>query len=128
MTLILTPLEKALNSLNKALQQPFNEYIRDASIQRFEYSFELCWKMLRRQLIEDHGETSIQMLTRKELFRFAADKGYISDPIVWFTYHRARNETSHLYNESKANEVYQITQQFLPEAQALLKRLQSAND
>lgn len=84
--------------------------------------------MLRRQLIEDHGEASIQTLTRKELFRFAADKATIPDPISWFTYHRARNETLHIYNESKANEVYQIAQHFLPEAQALLNKLQAAND
>ena len=68
MTLILTPLQNTLSSLDKALRQPLNEFTRDASIQRFEYSFELCWKMLRRQLIEDHGEVSIQTLTRKELF------------------------------------------------------------
>ena len=38
--LILEPLEKALDSLQKALQ-PKDEFVRDAAIQRFEYSFEL---------------------------------------------------------------------------------------
>lgn len=119
MSLILTPLQKAVASLELALQQPKDEFIRDAVIQRFEYTYELCWKMLRRKLIEDLGESEVVMLSRRELFRLAADYGLISDSTHWITYHKARNETSHVYDEAKAEEVFQVASQFLPDAKKL---------
>ena len=127
MELILTPLEKAVASLAKAVQQPKDEFIRDAVIQRFEYTYELCWKMLRRRLAEDQGESEVKLLSRKELFRMAAEYELLSDPAPWFSYHKARNETSHIYDEKKAEEVYLIAVQFLTDAQMLLKRLQERN-
>lgn len=42
MGLILIPLQKAVASLELALQQPKDEFIRDAVIQRFGYTYELC--------------------------------------------------------------------------------------
>jgi hypothetical protein len=47
----LKPLENALRQLNRAMEQPETEFIRDAVIQRFELTFELCWGTLQR-LIE----------------------------------------------------------------------------
>ena len=47
-------LTKAVASLTAALQEakvrPGDEFVRDASIQRFEYTYELCVRSLRRQL------------------------------------------------------------------------------
>jgi len=119
----LTPLTKSITSLKKALEQPFNEFTRDASIQRFEYTYELCWKMLRRQLSEDQGSSAIKLLSRKELFRIAAELGYLDNPVDWFAYHKARNETSHTYDEKKANEVFQIIQRFISDAEKLHQML-----
>lgn len=128
MSLILTPLSKAVASLALALAQPKDEFIRDAVIQRFEYTYELCWKMMRRQLIEDHGQSEVALLSRRELFRMAADYALIEDSQRWITYHKARNETSHVYDENKAEEVYLIASSFLPDAQALTERLQISNE
>jgi nucleotidyltransferase substrate binding protein (TIGR01987 family) len=99
-------LQNALNSLDKALAEPINEFVRDAAIQRFEYCYELCWKMLRRVLAEDKGTEAISDLSRRDLFRLASQKHLIDDPLIWFEFHKARNETSHTYNETKALEVY----------------------
>jgi len=63
--IILTTFEKALLSLEKALEQPKNEFIRDSVIQRFEYTYELAWKMLRRFLVADVGSEALAPLTRK---------------------------------------------------------------
>ena len=50
----LTSLDKALSSLQKATErygrEPEDEEVRDSVIQRFEYSYELCWKMLSKEL------------------------------------------------------------------------------
>lgn len=126
--IILQPFDKALKSLALALAQPKNEFIRDAVIQRFEYSYELAWKMLRRFLVADVGAETLAPLSRKDLFRMAADKRLIADPIAWFAYHHARNSTSHTYDEVVANEVYEVSQKFLLDAQTLLQELTSRND
>ena len=50
----LTSLKKALTSLQKAIEryvrEPEDDEVRDSVIQRFEYSYELCWKMLSKEL------------------------------------------------------------------------------
>lgn len=128
MSLILTPLHKAVSSLELALAQPKDEFIRDAVIQRFEYTYELCWRMMRRRLIADHGESAVSLLSRRELFRMAADYQLITDSVSWMLYHKARNETSHLYDESKAEEVFLIASDFLPDARLLQAQLDARNE
>lgn len=53
----LTPLTRALAALQRGLLRwqatPEDEELRDACIQRFEFTFELCWKMLKRRLEMD---------------------------------------------------------------------------
>lgn len=125
--LVITPLRNAVASLGTALAQPKNEFIRDAVIQRFEYTYELAWKMLRRQLVEDLGAEAVTPLSRQDLFRLAAEHGLIADPLPWFAYHKARNITSHTYNETVAEEVYQAAQSFLGDAEGLLRALGTSN-
>jgi hypothetical protein len=54
MSIDLTSFRKALDSLDrglaKARQAPEDEELRDGAIQRFEYSYELAWKSLKRML------------------------------------------------------------------------------
>ena len=126
--IILTTFEKALLSLEKALEQPKNEFIRDSVIQRFEYTYELAWKMLRRFLVADVGSEALAPLTRKDLFRLAADKKIITDPLPWFEYHKARNTTSHTYDEVVAEQVYQSAKLFFTDAQLLYKELERRNN
>ncbi|RME21181.1 MAG: nucleotidyltransferase [Deltaproteobacteria bacterium] len=119
-----TPLEKAIESLRRALAQPKNEFIRDSVIQRFEFCYELGWKFLRRCLAEEEGAEYVRHLSRKDIFRLAAQKGIIDAPEQWFDFHRARNETSHLDSENKADEVYEKAREFLPAVEKLLAQLE----
>ncbi|RMH54251.1 MAG: nucleotidyltransferase, partial [Candidatus Hydrogenedentota bacterium] len=43
-------LESLRRGIERARRVPEDEEVRDAVIQRFEYSFELAWKMLKRRL------------------------------------------------------------------------------
>jgi nucleotidyltransferase substrate binding protein (TIGR01987 family) len=70
----LEPLQRALQSLEEALAQPKNEFTRDASIQRFEYTFELCWKVLKRYI---EAVAGLQEYNIKDLFRAAGKLGLI---------------------------------------------------
>lgn len=79
MPLILDPLEKALYSLDKCWKRSQDargdEELRDACIQRFEYTFELSWKMLKRQLeIEIASREEVDSYSKKTLFRVGGEK------------------------------------------------------
>jgi nucleotidyltransferase substrate binding protein (TIGR01987 family) len=106
-----------------ALDAPKDEFTRDAAIQRFEYSYELAWKLLKRYLSTEAGE-NVDGLARRELFRIAKDNALLGDVTLWMTFHDARNRTSHVYNEQVANEVYLTAKSFLPEAESLYENLE----
>ena len=125
--IVLTPFNKALSSLNAALAQTKDEFVRDAVIQRFEYTYELAWKMLKRHLDESEGAATIDALSRKDLFRLAGERGILDNVEAWFGYHRARNETSHTYDANKAEQVYEVARQFAPDAGKLLVELERRN-
>ncbi|EKD58680.1 MAG: hypothetical protein ACD_56C00073G0009, partial [uncultured bacterium] len=48
-------LEQALKMWEKALNTTFSDISRDASIQRYEFSFELLWKVVKKYLKEIEG-------------------------------------------------------------------------
>ncbi len=123
MNLSLEPFEKALHSLQIALAEPKNEIVRDATIQRFEYTFELCWKMLKRYFrLNNNAEIS----SVKEIFREAGRQGLIQSVEHWFAYLEARNLTSHVYDANVADSVYNTVKQFEPDAAYLLLQLKKA--
>ena len=141
MKLDLSSLHKAIDSLektlkvaeNKVLAAEFDNDVKDAIragvIQNFEFTYELCWKFMRRWLKENADvEEAEYPRTRKELFRLAARFGLIKEPLPWFSYSDARNLTSHTYDEDKAETVYQTAVGFLGDARYLLDRLQEHND
>jgi len=118
-----TPLRKALASLDKALAitEP-DDLARDAAIQRFEYTYELCWKMMKRHL-EWNGTLDTYRLSKKDILRQAARAGLIGDPERWFLHHDARNESSHAYNENIAVKVFSGLAGFAADAHELLDNL-----
>lgn len=129
-TLDLSSLEKAVSSLDEVLQaceqEPENKFLQDASIQRFEYTYELCHKMLKRFLeMTEPSRDVIDNLAFADLIRTASEKKLLkSDWQVWRLFRQARNITSHTYDKSKANEVSKLLPDFLIEAQSLLSTLQ----
>lgn len=121
--LILTPFTKAIKSLADVLGESKTIIVRDATIQRFEYTFELAVKMIQRYFQEQGTVANVDALTYNDICRIAAEAELITDPKLWFAFRRARNETSHAYDEKKAENVYKIAKLFLPEAQHLLSEL-----
>ena len=129
-TLNLAPLGKALNSLDRALARALaateDEELRDACIQRFEYSFELSWKMLKRQLrAELANPAELDLWSFKQMIRVAGERRLIADVEAWFDYREKRNLTSHTYDERKARQVFAVLPRFARDAVDLLSRLQA---
>lgn len=128
----LSTLAKALASLERAINRTReaadDEELRDAVIQRFEYTYELSWKMLRQQLEQIHPSPSeITQASFKEFTRIGAEYQLIQHVEAWFEYRRMRNITAHTYDEEKAGEVYKTAVAFFKDAQDLLKKLEERN-
>ena len=133
MQLDFSSFEKALYSLQRVLDRsltvPEDEDIRDACIQRFEYTYELAFKMIKRQMEQELPSTEeLDHLPFKEVIRVGAERGLITVPQRWFDYRDKRNITSHTYDESKAREVYAILTDFASDAADLLSRLKRRHD
>lgn len=99
---VLQSLNAALNRLDDALAQPKTEWTRDASIQRFEFSFELAWKAIQR-FAKDEG---VDAASPRQAFRVALKLGWIEDDDAWLEMLEDRNRTSHTYREETAEQIY----------------------
>ena len=79
-----------------------NDIIRDALIQRFEFTYELAWKTTKEYL-ESMG------IMDKNFPRVVIQEAYIQNLIKneenWLGMIKDRNMTSHLYKESIAKEI-----------------------
>ncbi len=131
----LTSLRKAIDSLSESLKWYHADegnvpidILRDSVIQRFEYTYELSWKMMKRWLEINIGSTYVDGISRKELFRFATEHQLIQDPIKWFSYHEARNQTSHVYNEIVAEDVFGVVDDFVKDVEYLYHEIIKHND
>lgn len=133
MNLDLSALEKAIESLEKGMKRacgaPADEELRDAVIQRFEYTYELCWKMIKRRVETDAAVPSdVDALSFQALMREAGERGLVEEVSRWMEYREQRNITSHVYNQKKAASVFQTARVFLPDARALLVELKRRNN
>jgi nucleotidyltransferase substrate binding protein (TIGR01987 family) len=93
---------KAFGQLEKAARQPKDEFVRDSVIQRFEFTHELAWKMLKLRLEQE----DVFARTPRETMQASLEAGYIEDGNAWSDLQKMRNLTSHTYNEELAENVY----------------------
>lgn len=115
-----TSLENAIKSLEKALSRtPKNDIERDGVIQRFEYTFELAWKFVRRVFLA-MGRNNVQA-SPKPLIREAHTEHLIDDVEAWFEFLEARNNTVHIYDSRIADKVFEVARKFPPFVRKLLK-------
>ncbi len=47
--------KRAVDTFESILNEPYSIIVRDATIQRFEYTFEAIWKFLKEYLKEKEG-------------------------------------------------------------------------
>lgn len=132
MPLDLSPLVKAVARLGEGLERhsatPQDDQLRDGLIQRFEFTYDLAHKMLRRTLeAAAANPEEIDRMAFPTLIRTAWEQGLItSDWIAWRTWREMRNITSHTYDEAKARMVAEAVPGFLAEARDLVNRLEAS--
>ena len=82
--------------------------VLDGTIKRFEFTFELGWK-LARAILDDQGVVvNSPRAAIKEAFRI----NLIQDGEGWIKMLEERNKTSHIYDENQAKEIYQQIKKF----------------
>ena len=89
-----------------------DEIIKEGLIQRFEYTHELAWNVMK-DYANYQGNTSIG--GSRDATREAFQIQLISDGKVWMDMIGSRNKTSHTYNEETASEIYsKILNEYYP--------------
>lgn len=106
-------------ALDEARTPQASTVVRDGAIQRFEYCFELAWKTMKRILRSKGSEVN----HARDVIREAAQEGWIDEPVLWFNFLEQRNQSSHIYNQDIAAEVYRHLPSFQLELGKLLEKL-----
>ncbi|HEY8036545.1 MAG TPA: HI0074 family nucleotidyltransferase substrate-binding subunit [Methylobacter sp.] len=130
-----SPLANAISQLEKSIayaksemaenNSDLFEQFRNSVIQCFKFTYELSHKMLKRYLEATAANPEeIDLSTFQNIIRMGNEKGLLrSDWTVWRDYRLARSNSSHTYDGSKAEAVYQIASDFLDEAKYLYRQL-----
>lgn len=109
---------KALKAFEAIFKEPYSMIVRDAAIQRFEFTFEAVWKFCKEYLKVREG---LIAASPKTVFRELGVLGKLNEEEVVqcleMTDHR--NDTSHTYKE----EVAKIIFDSLPKYQKLMAKI-----
>jgi nucleotidyltransferase substrate binding protein (TIGR01987 family) len=107
-------------------REPTDEQIRDGLIQRFEFTYELSHKMLRRYLKEIAASPDeIEQMPFADLIRTGNAQGLLrGDWPAWRRFREMRARTSHAYDAEVALQVAAAIPEFLEEAEHLYAELQ----
>lgn len=116
--------QQALETLAEALEMPFSIIVRDGTIQRFEYSFESCWKLLKTYL---HHQEGLVCNSPKSCFRAALSTNLLSEGEVrqFLAMTDDCNLTSHTYIKAVAETLYSKLPGYLALMETLVARLEA---
>lgn len=115
-------LKRALRRLEEALQEDQeNSLIVDGTIQRFEFTFEIYWKSLKRLL----AWQGIEARTPRETLTQAFMVGWLDNEQAWLQMLKDRNTTSHAYDEEVALRILGHINQYFPEMKKTFEVLEN---
>ena len=113
-------LRKATNRFAEALQEPESSIVMDATIQRFEFTYELMWKTLKIFLEDIHG---IRAVSPRLVFKEAYALSIIEQEDIFLEMIQSRNLLSHTYNEEQAEQIYKKCPLYLSAIKELYQRI-----
>jgi nucleotidyltransferase substrate binding protein (TIGR01987 family) len=98
-------LEKFVNAVDlfeELKKEGFEDIYLDLIVKRFEFTYEMSWKALKRYL-EFLG---LDPKSPRSTFKEAYAQQLISDETVWLDMIEQRNLSTHIYDESEMKEVF----------------------
>ncbi|HOL63580.1 MAG: nucleotidyltransferase substrate binding protein [Elusimicrobiales bacterium] len=116
-------LKKVFQKLKEATIKAKDDLDRDGVIQRFEFTTELLWKTLKIVLEYQSIDASQgPKYVVKQAFKF----GYIPDDEIILDILNDRNQTSHIYEEKTAEEIYtRISKIYVSKIEEIINHLES---
>lgn len=132
-TFNITALENAEKRLQEMLarynKEHEDEAVRDSVIQRFEFTYSIALKTLRKYFIERAFVLEeVNQMSFNEMIRTASQLNLlVSNLEKWTVYREMRNMTSHTYDEEIALQVVSIIPDFSKEIAYLITRLKESN-
>jgi nucleotidyltransferase substrate binding protein (TIGR01987 family) len=125
----ISPLVNAVARLREGLdrhrREPHDEQLRDGLIQRFEFTYEPCHRMLRRYLrMVAASPGTYDQMPFQDLIRTADEQGLPQgDWPAWRRYRDMRARASHTYAAAVAEQVAAGIPDFVVEATYLVDQL-----
>ena len=121
--------ERAIQSLREGLERYQYDIkdiqIRDGLVQRFEFTYELSHKILKRYLVYAAASPrQFEEMAFQDLIRTANEQGLLlGDWNIWRGFRDMRVRTGHTYNEDVAIDVVKGIPRFIKEAVFLRDQL-----
>lgn len=109
----------ALARLEEALDRPEDSIVRDACIQRFEFTFETAWRAIQADALME----GVNCASPRDCLRAAFRLEIIDNDERWFRMVEDRNRTSHTYDEALAADIYRSLSGYAAILSAMLARL-----
>ncbi len=132
LTSAIRQLEKSLGFLRSDLAESnadLREQFRAASIQAFEFVYEVTVKMIRRQMEQITATPAeLQGMSFIDLMRSAAGAGLVREADAWRLYRNLRNRTTRTYDADEAEAIVKELDAFLQDARFIAAELQRRND
>lgn len=97
------------------------EMYEDSCIQRFEYTFECAWKLMKKYFKSQYNKTE-EELSMNNIFRLMESFEFVPSWLSWKNYNHLRNNTSHEYNKIKAKKVVLIIPEFVSDIKCIITR------
>ncbi len=111
--------------LNLSLEYPpfVHEGMAESVIQRFETCYDMLWKTLRRYLIDSLGLPDVPNSPRP-IIRIADQNNLLAaGGEQWDRYIQTRIDTTHDYDQAKAENAIEIMPEFIADAVGLYTKL-----
>ena len=94
----------ALERLEESLMEEPTNIIIDGCLHRFEFTFELAWKVVKSYL--EYMGVAEKTGSPRETIQNGFKQGLISDGEGWIEMMLSRNELSHSYDEKESRKIY----------------------
>ncbi len=100
----------------------FSEVVVDLEVKRFEFTFEMCWKAIKRVL----AYKGMDALNPRDCFKIAFQQKWINNEAVVLEMIEMRNTTAHTCDLSAAKEIKNKIENYIITFQTLYKSLENA--
>lgn len=91
----------AVDRKEELYREGFSDIYLDLIVKRFEFTYEMSWKAIKRYL----SYIGMEALNPRSCFKEAYAQGLISDESVWLDMVERRNLSSHIYDEDEIKDI-----------------------